>query len=184
MAHLSGSLANLINLNVQLETQEILIGATEPKDESTDDRARILPTGTAVASGDANALLIAGYDGTSLLALKTTADGTLETSASCAVKSAIIFQTVTIAAKGTPVQGPTVAIPIGATLMVRQRVTQVASAKGRISHTEAGADNDLAATLRLETVKGDSFSFNVDNMDVLWFDADTNGTVFELIAEQ
>lgn len=95
-------------------------------------------------------------------------------------KSSVTFRTVTVATAGTPQQGPTVTVPDGFALLIRLRITQGA-VEGRVSDSSANA---LDAAKRMEMVIGDSISLKVNNMNLLFFDADTNGTVFELVAEQ
>lgn len=95
-------------------------------------------------------------------------------------RSSVNFRTVTVASAGTPQQGPSVAVPDGFSLLVKLRSTQAGSPKGFVAISSAGA---MTSTIRAELLKGESFRVFVDNMDVLWFDSDTNGAVFELVAE-
>jgi hypothetical protein len=150
-----------IPVEAQLEVSSIEIGAVEWKDDASDLRANV-----ETISGKNRGLVDA------------TLSGSLPPVAN---KSAAIFQTVTVAVAGTPVQGPSVAVPDGITLRVRLRVTQLTSPEGYIGNSSA---NVQVAATRLEIKKGSTVPFVIDNMDVLWFDSDTNGAVFELYAEQ
>ena len=81
---------------------------------------------------------------------------------------------------GTPVQGPSIAIPVGITTVIRQR-----RSTGTRNGYVAGNEHDVTNTsLRTETQNGDVIGLRVSNWSKLWFDADTSGTEFELISEQ
>lgn len=96
-------------------------------------------------------------------------------------RNAVTFRTVTVVTSGTPVQGPNVAIPDSMALTVSFRVTQDGSPKGFVAASSA---DTATSTARDEILKGDVLKFNLNNMNLLWFDSDTDGAVFELNAEQ
>lgn len=96
-------------------------------------------------------------------------------------RSALTFRTVTIAAAGTPVQGPSVTIPDGFSLAVKNRITNAGAPTGYVANS--GANTAVAAS-RTEMLKGEAFAMFEDNMDNFFFDATINGTIFELFAEQ
>lgn len=96
-------------------------------------------------------------------------------------KTAIAFGTVTVAVAGTPVQGPNLTVPNGFSLVVRQRVTQAGSPVGYVANS--GANCAISAN-RNETLKGMGFAFFISNANLLWFDSDTAGTIFDLSVEQ
>jgi len=96
-------------------------------------------------------------------------------------RDAVTFKTVTVATAGTPVQGPDVAIPDGFALVVILRETQDGSPKGYVADSSANAQS---ATARTEMTKGGIRTFYISNMNLLWFNTDVNGAVFELFVEQ
>lgn len=97
-------------------------------------------------------------------------------------RAAVTFRTVTVAVPGTPVQGPALAVPDGFAVGVKFRSTQVAvSPHGYVGNSAA---NVIVATTRAEMNKGEGWAFKITNMNLLWFDSDTAGAVFELVAEQ
>lgn len=96
-------------------------------------------------------------------------------------RSAVIFRTVTVVTSGTPVQGPSVTIPDGFSLAVKNRITNTGTPTGYVANSGA---NTADATLRTEMLKGEAFAMFEDDMDNFFFDATLDGTIFELFAEQ
>jgi hypothetical protein len=96
-------------------------------------------------------------------------------------RAAWTARTVTVAAPGAAQQGPGVPIPDGFTVAVVFRATQTGAPKGYMANS--AANTGLAAS-RTEMNKGDVRRLGVTNMNLLFFDADTAGAVFELVAEQ
>lgn len=90
-------------------------------------------------------------------------------------------RTAVVAVPGTPVQGPDVAIPDGFSVLVEFRITQPDSPIGYVANS--GANTALSAN-RKELVKGGAFTLYVTNMNLIFFDSDTAGAVFELTVEQ
>lgn len=96
-------------------------------------------------------------------------------------RAAVTFRTVTIAAAGTPQQGPNVPVPDGFDVVVVFRVTQNGNPKGYVGNSVPNVSNPATRT---EMLKGDVRSFKITNMNLLFFDSDTNGAVFDIFAEQ
>lgn len=90
-------------------------------------------------------------------------------------------RTVAVPAPGAAQQGPSVPIPDGFTVAVVFRATQTGTPKGFMANSLANAG--LSAS-RTEMNKGDVRRLGITNMNLLFFDSDTAGAVFELIAEQ
>lgn len=87
---------------------------------------------------------------------------------------------VTVVTAGTPVQGPSVPIPDGFGIAVSQR-RHAASPTGYVANSSANAIDN---TLRKELRDGEGFVLYIRNMNLIWFDASADSTVFELTAEQ
>lgn len=96
-------------------------------------------------------------------------------------RSAITFTTVTVNPAGTPVPGPNLVVPSGYSLMVRLRETLVGTPIGYVANS--GANCAISAN-RNEVLKGSGFVLWITNANLLYFDSDTNGTIFELTVEQ
>jgi hypothetical protein len=126
--------------------------------------------------------LIAGRDGGVQRHIRVNAAGELIVeSGEPTNEAAVTFQTVTVATAGTPVQAPSITVPDGYTLTVRFRATQAGSPIGYISDSAA---NVILSASRSEMQKGDAYAFQISNANLLWFDSDTNGAVFEIFVEQ
>ena len=91
-----------------------------------------------------------------------------------------LIRRVEVATAGTPVQGPSINIPVGITTVIRQR-RSTGTRNGYVAVNEHDVTN---TSLRTETQNGDVIGLRVSNWNKLWFDADTSGTEFELISEQ
>ena len=91
-----------------------------------------------------------------------------------------LIRRVEVATAGTPVQGPSINIPVGITTVIRQR-RSTGTRNGYVAVNEHDVTN---TSLRTETQNGDVIGLRVSNWSKLWFDADTSGTEFELISEQ
>lgn len=96
-------------------------------------------------------------------------------------RAAVTFRTVTVVTAGTPVQGPTVTVPDSFSLLVKMRTTNIGNPTGFIANSAA---NTAISGSRMELKKGEAISLKIDDMDLLFFDSDTSGVVFELVAEQ
>ena len=93
-----------------------------------------------------------------------------------------LVRRVRVATAGTPVRGPDVETSEGVATVVRmRRHTTDSSRNGYISLNEHDVTN---SAFRAELQSNDAVVLNITNWDKLWFDADTNDTDFELIAEQ
>ena len=91
-----------------------------------------------------------------------------------------LIRRVEVVTAGTPVQGPSIAIPVGITTVIRQR-RSTGTRNGYVAVNEHDVTN---TSLRTESQNGDVIGLRVSNWNKLWFDADTSGTEFELISEQ
>ena len=91
-----------------------------------------------------------------------------------------LIRRVEVVTAGTPVQGPSINIPVGITTVIRQR-RSTGTRNGYVAVNEHDVTN---TSLRTETQNGDVIGLRVSNWNKLWFDADTSGTEFELISEQ
>ena len=91
----------------------------------------------------------------------------------------VFIRKVTVDTSGTPVQGPDQEIPPGWTTTVLQR-RHTGTVNGRLAFSLGNVKVD---DLRLILRDGDSRSFNIRNLNWLWFDSDTNGTNFEILVE-
>ena len=95
-------------------------------------------------------------------------------------RSAVSFRTVTVVTSGTPVQGPSVTVPDGFSVAVKNRITNAGSPTGFVANTSGNTAN---ATVRTEMLKGEAFAMFEDNYDNFFFDASLDGTIFELFSE-
>jgi hypothetical protein len=96
-------------------------------------------------------------------------------------EAAVTMQTVTVAVAGTPVQGPNLTIPDGFGVVIKNRSTQAGSPQAYVSDS---AVNAVLSANRFEMLKGESIEYKITNMNLLFFDTDTNGTIIDLTAEQ
>jgi len=96
-------------------------------------------------------------------------------------RAAWTAQTVTVAVPGTAVQGPNVPVPDGFSVAIVFRTTQLGNPQGYMGNSMANASNPSFNT---QFLKGDTRRLFITNMDLLWFDSDTAGAVFELFVEQ
>jgi hypothetical protein len=92
--------------------------------------------------------------------------------------SAWSINPVTVATSGTPVQGPSVAVPSGAVAI--QASTANGNKKLRVANSSA---NTADVTKRIELKSGESLNLNIDSLDLLWFDSSGNNTVALIVAE-
>ena len=91
----------------------------------------------------------------------------------------VFVRKVVVDTSGTPVQGPDQEIPPGWTTTVLQR-RHTGTVNGRLALSLGNVKDD---NLRLILRDGDSRSFNIRNLNWLWFDSDTNATNFEILVE-
>lgn len=91
-----------------------------------------------------------------------------------------LIRRVRVATAGTAVQGPSIDIPKGFRTVVRQR-RHTGTPNGYVALSERAVGSTAE---RAELQDNDAITFAVSNWSKLWFDADTNTTDFELIAEQ
>lgn len=96
-------------------------------------------------------------------------------------RAAWTARTAEVVTAGTPVQGPDVAVPNGFSVAIIFRATQAGSPKGYMA--DSGANTALSAS-RTEMNKGDVRVLFVTNLNLLFFDTDTSGAVFDLVLEQ
>lgn len=95
-------------------------------------------------------------------------------------KTSVNFKIVTIVDHTQAYQGPNVAIPAGYSVVAALRINQDGSPVGYIASAQA----DVAdASKRKNFVKGFPFAAGLQNMNELWFGADTDGAIWELYAE-
>ena len=87
---------------------------------------------------------------------------------------------IVVTTAGTPVQGPDVKINRGYGVVVRQRNHTVGAPIGYVGFTQGDV---LNTNTRIETLDGDSFVVRISNFNKLWFNADTNDTLFEIFVE-
>ncbi len=90
-------------------------------------------------------------------------------------------RTVTIASAGTPQQGPDVAIPDGFAVAVKARSTQPSG--NIIFQATSGANTALSAN-RAELKPAEIITLKITNLNLLFFDANNDGSIVELIVEQ
>ena len=95
-------------------------------------------------------------------------------------EAAVTMLTVTVAVPGTPVQGPNQLIPDGFAVVVKNRSSQAGAPTAFVGNGNASVQ--VSAT-RLELLKGESISYKITNMDLLFFDSDTAGDIIELTSE-
>ena len=92
-----------------------------------------------------------------------------------------IIRVVRVTAADTPVQGPTIEVPAGYQVTVRQRRHSGAARTGRVAASQAELNNTLTRT---ELADGDSFNLpRVSNLNQIWCDTDVATTDFELITD-
>lgn len=90
-----------------------------------------------------------------------------------------LVRRVRVETTGTPVSGPDIPIPPGYRAIVRQR-RHAGSPTGYVGFSRGDVGDSVT---RIEMGDGDAMSFNLNNMDEVWFDADTANTDFEIIVE-
>lgn len=96
-------------------------------------------------------------------------------------RDGVTFRTVTVATAGDTPQGPDVEIPDGFALVAQMRVGQTVPRTGFTANSAANVGD---ATLRTNVPVGGVRKFYISNMNILFFGADTDGTIFELFVEQ
>ena len=92
----------------------------------------------------------------------------------------LTISVVEIVTPGRPTRGPDIVLPNGTELVVRLRPDNTATITGYVSITPGMVTNSLR---RSELQEGDSLTFRIRNPHMLFFDADTAGAKFEVIAE-
>ena len=155
-------------------------------------------SGISASVKDDNVLVGAGVNGGGLLVsgaynngffevqrwIRVNAAGQLVTAPVSAVappnRASLDIETVTVVAAGTPVNGPNVAIPNGFCVAVTFRETQALAPIGYIATSAARA---IVATTRTNLLKGSTRKYYITNVNLLWFDSDTAGAVFDINVE-
>lgn len=95
-------------------------------------------------------------------------------------KTSVNFAIVTVVDKNVAYRGPDIAIPNGYSVVAALRINQDGSPVGYIASAEADVPDPTA---RKNFVKGFPFAAQLQNMNELWFGADTDGAIWELYAE-
>lgn len=95
-------------------------------------------------------------------------------------KDSFSVAVVIVITADSPVRGPDIQIPDGATLTVRLR-SQSGVVLGYVSNTSGGARNPNG---RIQLNEGDAVGVRVRNMQAVWVDSNTNEAIFEFIVEQ
>ena len=91
-----------------------------------------------------------------------------------------LIRRVLVSTAGTAVQGPSITVPKGFDTVIRMR-RHTGTPNGYVALSE---HNVSSTGMRSELQDNDSLSLKVSNWSKIWFDADTNSTAFELIAER
>jgi len=91
-----------------------------------------------------------------------------------------LIRRVLVSTSGTAVQGPGITVPKGYATVIRMR-RHSGTPNGYVALSE---HNVSSTGMRSELQDNDSLSLKVSNWNKIWFDADTNTTSFELIAER
>ena len=91
-----------------------------------------------------------------------------------------LIRRVLVSTAGTAVQGPDITVPKGFDTVIRMR-RHTGTPNGYVALSE---HNVSSTGMRSELQDNDSLSLKVSNWSKIWFDADTNTTAFELIAER
>ena len=95
-------------------------------------------------------------------------------------RSEAIIRRMRVETAGTPVRGPDVPIPPGVVSVIRQR-RHTGTPTGYIALNE----RDVTSTgSRVEMQNNDTVVLALSNWNNIWFDADSDDTDWELIAEQ
>ena len=95
-------------------------------------------------------------------------------------RSEAIIRRMRVETAGTPAQGPDVPIPQGVVSVIRQR-RHTGTPTGYIALNE----RDVTSTgSRVEMQNNDTVVLALSNWNNIWFDADSDDTDWELIAEQ
>lgn len=93
----------------------------------------------------------------------------------------IFIRRVRVTTSGTPVQGPEIPVPKGYRCVIRQRRHASANPIGYVAFSKGSVGS---SEFRVELADGDSLEVMISNLDVAWFDADTDTTDFEMIVER
>jgi hypothetical protein len=91
-----------------------------------------------------------------------------------------LIRRVLVSTAGTAVQGPNISVPKGFDTVIRMR-RHTGTPNGYVALSE---HNVSSTGMRSELQDNDSLSLKVSNWSKIWFDADSNTTAFELIAER
>ena len=91
----------------------------------------------------------------------------------------VLVTKVTVNVAGTAVQGPDQEVPAGYNVVVRQR-RHSGTVTGYVAFSDGDTSNDGKRSVFRDN---DSLAFKIRNLKEVWFDSDTNGTVFEMIVE-
>jgi len=87
---------------------------------------------------------------------------------------------VTVATSGTPVQGPSIAIPHQVPVAVLNPMTNTANVQIFVANSSA---NTAIPGSRVELRRGESVSLNLTNANLVWVDASANGATAKFIVE-
>lgn len=81
---------------------------------------------------------------------------------------------------GVPRQGPDMPVPPGYETSIRVRLHPTASPLGYVAFSRTDIGN---TTSRIEMSEGLSIAVDIANWNLVWFDADTANTDFEMVVE-
>jgi len=176
---------NMVKEDIESDIQ---IGAVEVKDHFNDVRQSVGANGAAYAPAE-NGAEIGGVDPsaalfrtvtTSLSGTRRLLDTNVVTSPGGANRTTFDARQVTVAVANTPVQLPSIAIPNGFALTVRNSDANPAA---RVVFVANSAANALVAGMRYRLVETETVSLRVTNADAVFVNSAFAGTLVDIIVE-
>jgi hypothetical protein len=168
---------------------DIEIGAVEIKDHVSDVRGSVGSNGILYA-GTLNGLMLSGVDSGFIARVITAtvvgAKRALDVNVTGGVavpanRAAFTARQVTITVANTPVNLPSIVIPDGYSLVIRN---SDANAAATVVFVADSAANAGAAATRYRLVETETVSLQITNANLVWVNSATAGALVDLIVEQ
>ena len=95
-------------------------------------------------------------------------------------QTAFQVQSITVTTAGTPVQGPSLAVPNTVAVAVQNPSTNPNNTVLYIANSSANA---LLAASRMELKRGESIALYISNVDLIWLDSNNSGAIAKILVE-
>lgn len=95
-------------------------------------------------------------------------------------QTAFQVQTSTVVTAGTPVQGPSIAVPFSVAVAVQNDPNNGSNDILYIANSSA---NTAIPANRMELRRGQSIALYITNVNLLWFDSNSNGVDAKILVE-